>query len=333
MKRANHLFDYIINFDNLQYAYYKAKKGKEHKADIVLFSKNVTNNLKNIHNKLINNDFEYGNYHYFTIFDPKERIICAASFPERIVHHAIMNICHPYFENYQIEDSYATRLNKGHFKAIAKARIFHHKNNFFNKFDIKKYFDTIDHIILFQNLHNKFKDNWVLNQFYKIINSYHTLPQKGLPIGNLTSQYFANFYLTPLDRFIKQELKIKYYLRYMDDFVIWGKEKSILCQNAQKIQHFLELKSNVTLKTNYFNTTIHGCPFLGFVLFPNKILLNKRSRVRYFKKSKKLYDQVSTNHISQKEFQIKQIGLNAFVNHAYSKQFKQKVYEKINTGT
>lgn len=124
MKRAGNLMQQIYHFDNLQLAYYKAKKGKEAKIEVINYAKNLNQNLKTLQNQLETGNVDVGNYHFFTIYEPKERKIVASSFAERVLHHAIMNICHPYFEKYLIYDTYATRKNKGTYKALDRAKIF-----------------------------------------------------------------------------------------------------------------------------------------------------------------------------------------------------------------
>lgn len=187
------------------------------------------------------------------IFDPKERQICAASFAGRVLHHALMNVCHPYFERFLIHDRYATRVGKGTYKAIAKAQHFQKKYRWYAQFDIRKYFYSIDHLILIQKLHRLFKDKQVLEIFEKIIASYETQQGKGIPIGNLTSQYFANMYLGYLDHYIKHTLRFKGYVRYMDDFCIWHDEKTHLKQARIKIETFLAKNLVLQLKKTILN--------------------------------------------------------------------------------
>jgi RNA-directed DNA polymerase len=325
MKRAGNLIAKIAEISNLELAYYKARKGKWHKKEVFAYSKAVSDNLKKLQTDLQRGEVSVGNYHYFKIYDPKERQICAAAFEERVLHHALMNVCHDVFEKYQISDSYATRLNKGTFKAVERATFFQKKYAYYLKLDVRKYFDSIDHDILKTLLHNRFKDYDLLKILYQIIDSYETAAGKGVPIGNLTSQYFANHYLAVADRFIKQDLQIKAYVRYMDDFIVWHDDIKVLKEIQQKIDLFLNEKLALTLKTNYTNKATHGLPFLGFRLFPNKILLNQRSKKRFKEKISTLKEAFENGAISEGSLQQRTIALFAFVKKAYTKQYRQKV--------
>ena len=325
MKRAGKLIQQIYRFDNLQLAYYKAKKGKEAKTEVINFAKNLNQNLKQLQKEIETGNVNVGNYHFFTIYEPKERKIVASSFAERVLHHAIMNICHPYFEKYLIYDTYATRKNKGTYKALDRAKIFHKKNKWYLQFDIRKYFDSIDHNILLSMLETMFKDKKLLSIFEKIINSYHTENNKGLPIGNLTSQYFANRYLGGLDHYIKENLKVKHYIRYMDDFVIWHNSKQEIIETGNKIEQFLTKQLALTLKYKKLNQTTHGLSFLSYRLFPNKLILTQKAKKRYKTKIKSNNYKLKTLQWSQKEFAIHTTALTAFTQYAYAKSFRNKV--------
>jgi len=327
MKRVGNLIQEIICFDNLYLAYYKAKKAKEHKAEIVAYAKNLNANLKKLQNQIQTGNVKVGLYHYFTIYEPKEREICAASFQERVLHHAIMNICHPYFEKYLIFDTYATRQNKGTYKALDRAKLFHKKNKWYFKFDIRKYFDSIDHTILLAMLKTMFKDKTLLIIFEKIINSYQTQTGKGLPIGNLTSQYFANRYLGSLDHFVKHNLRTKYYVRYMDDFVIWHNSKQTIIDTAKEIASFIDKKLNLELKYNILNTTKHGLSFLSYRIFQNKIVLTKQAKNRFKNKLAIYTKKLNIEEWSQEEFSNHATALFSFAQHAYTKQFRMQVLQ------
>jgi retron-type reverse transcriptase len=329
MKRVGNLMAKIAEMSNLELAYYKARKGKWHKKEVFTYSKAVSDNLKKLQTDLETGEVSVGNYHYFKIYDPKERQICAAAFEERVLHHALMNVCHDTFETYQIADSYATRIDKGTFRAVERAAFFQKKYGYYLKLDVRKYFDSIDHDVLKNLLCRRFKDFDLLKILFKIIDTYETAPQKGVPIGNLTSQYFANHYLAVVDRFIKQDLQIKAYVRYMDDFIVWHNDLKVLQDIQQKIATFLSEQLALTLKTNYINKATHGLPFLGFRLFPNKILLNQRSKERFKGKISILQKAFENVAISEGCLQQRTIALFAFIKKAYTKQYRQKVIKEI----
>lgn len=325
MKRAGNLIQKISCFDNLQLAYYKAKKGKEAKTEIINYAKNLNINLKILQKQIETGNVDVGNYHFFTIYEPKKREIVASSFQERVLHHAIMNICYPYFEKYLIYDTYATRKEKGTYKALDRAKLFTKKNKWFIKFDIRKYFDSIDRIVLYKMLERMFKDKIVLAIFKKIINSYHTEKNKGLPIGNLTSQYFANRYLGSLDHFIKNNLRIKAYVRYMDDFVIWHNNKNVLINAGKQIENYLKEQLNLVLKYKQLNKTYFGLSFLSYRLFPSKIVLTQKAKKRFKTKIKYNYNKLKTQEWSQEKFAEHTRALTAFTSYAYSKKFRNSI--------
>ena len=222
MKRAGHFIESIAEPANLRLAFWKAAKGKRAKADCRAFQAKLDTNLSTLRAQLLAGRVPVGEYHTFTIQDPKERTICAAAFCERVLHHALMNVCEPVLERAAIFDSYAGRKGKGQLAAVRRAESYARHYGWFLKMDIRKYFDSVDQCVLLELLARKSKDAAVQRMFGQILASYETAPGRGLPIGNLTSQHFANFYLDPLDRFVKERLRCRAYVRYMDDFVVWG---------------------------------------------------------------------------------------------------------------
>ncbi len=286
MKRAGNLIQSVADINNLYHAFRKASRFKECKPQVQAYKSNLYPNLKKLQSEIVSGNSEIGNYTYFTIYDPKKRTICAASFPERVLHHALMNICHPHFERFQIFDSYATRLNKGTYKAITRAAYFCKTYKFYLKLDIRKYFDSIDQNVLKKQLSLVFKDSQVLEHLYRIINSYAVSDGKGLPIGNLTSQYFANHYLSKFDQYIKEILKVNAYVRYMDDMVLWANTATELNQIYKSIVNFMENELFLQLKPTILNTSNHGLCFLSYRIFDTHIELQQKSKVRFLNKIK-----------------------------------------------
>ena len=240
MKRSGKLYRRIIEWDNLLCAFYNAARGKRLKPDVVLYEKNLYENLKNLQAHLIEQTVSLGNYRFFKIYDPKERLICAAPFNERVVHHAIINIAGPVFERLQIYDSYACRKEKGTNAALLRALHFTKRYRYFLKLDMKKYFDSIPHSKLAVLLAAKFKDKALLNLFDKLRASYCVTEGRGLPIGNLTSQYFANFYLGIFDHYAKERMKVKGYVRYMDDVLLFANTMQEIKDMLHTAKRFLE---------------------------------------------------------------------------------------------
>lgn len=324
MKRANHLIPEIADRENLYTAFRKAGRGKQLRSELHQYAANLEHNLDVLRAEILSGRVSVGNYHYFTIYDPKQRTICAASFPERVLHHALMNVCQPVFERHLIADSYATRLGKGTYKALERAYSYQQKYGWFLKLDIRKYFDSIDHTVLKSKLQRTFKEAHLLGIFNTIVDSYATAPGKGIPIGNLTSQYFANHYLSPADWYVKQELKIQAYVRYMDDMVLWHTDKQQLIDAGNRFEAYLLQNLALCLKKKQLNRTQKGLPFLSYLLFPNRVWLAANSRRRFVSKLGQYEKKYQDCEFSQREYQQHLIPLYAFVEKADSHNFRKK---------
>ncbi|MDR1122223.1 MAG: RNA-directed DNA polymerase [Dysgonamonadaceae bacterium] len=331
MKRKGYIVEQIADTDNLRLAFWKAQKGKSMKQEVMLFRENLDARLLQIREQLLDNSYRFGNYRYFTIHDPKRRIICAAPFAERVVHHAIMNVCATDFDRRQIPYSYACRKNKGTFAALEQAALYQKKYQWFLKLDVRKYFDSIDHEILFEKLQRMYKDKSLLSLFRKIIDSYHAGDDRGLPIGNLASQYFANHYLSYADRHAVEQLRIPAYLRYMDDMLLWFNDKSELLEKGKQYEHFIREHLKLELKPFVHNKTGHGLPALGFILYPDRIRLNRRSRQRFSTKLRQNYTLLERGEISESEFGVRTLSLYGFIAHADSKGLAKHVMQKTGT--
>ena len=282
MKRIGNLYARIAEPENLRLAFLKAVRGKRGKAEVLSYRGSLDANLQLLRSQLLSGRLDVGHYHFFTVYDPKERIICAASFPERVLHHAIMNVCEPVLERYAIHDSYACRTGKGMHAAVLRAQAFARKYPWHLKLDIRKYFDSIDHQKLMELLERRIKDAEVLRAVGGILETYETDPGRGLPIGNLLSQHLANFYLGHLDHHVKEVLRTKGYVRYMDDFVLWGAEKGELRERLDDIRLFLRESLGLVLKDNVqLNRSSSGLPFLGYRIFPDRLALGPRARRRF----------------------------------------------------
>lgn len=331
-KRAGNLMLQVADIENISLAYWKAKRGREAKPEIKDYSKTLDKNFLALRNGLLTDSVEIGNYHYFTIHDPKERLICAASFPERVLHHAIMNICHPYFEHFQISDSYATRVGKGQYAALERAKNFSKQHKWFCKLDIRKYFDSINHTVLLAMLESKFKDKQVLFLFKRIVDSYEVSEGKGIPIGNLTSQYFANFYLGFADHYLKEKLQVNSYVRYMDDMVLWCNDKTKLKVQTNMFIEFIQNELNLDVKPICMNRIDKGLPFLGYVLFHDGIRLKKNSKKRFVGKIMDYHHKVLEGDWSQKNFANHAEPLIAFTQHANAKSLRRTMLCELEAG-
>jgi hypothetical protein len=324
MKRKGNLMAEIASMDNLCYAWYKARKGKTAKPEVLGFEKKLNENLSLVKQQLETNSISVGDYQYFTIHDPKKRTICAAAFPERVLHHALMNVCNPVFEKHLIADTYATLHNKGTYAALNRAVFFFKKYQCFAKLDVRKYFDSIDHEILMSQLNRLFKDQNLTSVFSKIIGSYQTKYNKGLPIGNLTSQYFANHYLSCADHFAKRNLKIPAFIRYMDDMLFFDNDKMALKQKIERFVEYLKEKLKLEVKPIIFGHHQKGLPFLGYTLYRHTIKLNKRSKKRFITKMRNYCFNVRSGIWAESTFQAHTVPLLSFLDFADALNFRKK---------
>ena len=333
MKRKGYIFEHIVDPDNLREAFWKAQKGKSGKKDIIRFREDLDFNLSHLRSQLLDGSYKCGNYHYFTIYDPKERVICAADFSERVVHHAIMNICAVDFENRQAPFSYACRKGMGTFAALEQAARHQKKYQWYLKLDIRKYFYSIDHVVLFSQLQRMYKDKRILNLFWQIIDSYHASDEKGLPIGNLTSQYFANHYLSFADKHLIERLRLSPCIRYMDDIILWSNERDELIEKGSLFEKFITDNLLLKLKPFVLNKTEHGLPALGFMVYPDKILLNARSKKRFATKLKQYEYMFDNNMIDEFQYAQRALSLYGFISHARHKGFARSIINTINIGS
>lgn len=258
------------------------------------FEIHFMDNVLTLHKELSEKTYCHGTYQAFKINDPKPRDIHKASVKDRLVHHAIYRILYPYFDRKLIFDSYSCRLNKGTHKAINRFRDFARivsKNNtktcWVLKCDIRKFFASIDHVILKDILAKHIWDEDALWLFSQIIDSFHTEGKKnvGLPLGNLTSQLLVNIYMNEFDQFIKRELKMKYYIRYADDFVFFHQDGEYLIEIISKISEFLENRLRLQLHPDkvFIKTFSSGVDFLGWKNFPYHRVLRTSTKRRMLK--------------------------------------------------
>jgi hypothetical protein len=285
MKRYTGLFEPIARFDNLLLAAHKAARGKRDKPAVARFEFHLEQELFVLQDDLQNLSYQPGTFFTFEVHDPKRRRICAAPFRDRVTHHAICNVLEPVFEQRLIFDSYACRPGKGNHAAIARAQQFARRYPYFLKCDIRKYFESVDHAVLEALLARLFKEAPLLTLLNRIIAHAPpgAAPGKGLPIGNLTSQHFANQYLGQLDHYLKERLGVKGYVRYMDDLLLFADDKPTLHQWLADSRQFLRETLRLELKeaATCLAPVSEGIPFLGFRIYPGVIRLQPRTLRRF----------------------------------------------------
>ena len=314
MKRLSNAFDELASIENLEKAFWLAKRKKQNRKDVRAYQQNLMQNLILTRSQLLDGTIQLGHYHKFFVYEPKKSEICSVPFRERIVHQAIINVCGERFEKYQIDHSYACRKGKGSHKAIALAQKYSRQFKCYLKLDIHKYFDSVDHIALIRILERLIKDRRLLELLWKVIDS--TGSDKGIPIGNLTSQFFGNIYLSTLDHYIKENLHSKGYVRYMDDFLVFGQSREELKEKLKLIKLFLEEYLKLELNEPQLNYCYLGIPFLGYRVFPTKIKLTQKAKRRFKNKMKIARCQLDNGIISQSEYARTAETLLAFVKHS-----------------
>lgn len=276
MKRLNGLYEKIISLENLYLADQKACKGKSKQFGVKTHIENRDANLLKLHYSLVDKTFKTSPYSTFTILDPKEREISRLPYyPDRIVHHAIMNVLEPVFVSTFTADTYSCIKGRGIHSATYALRDALKDidgTKYCLKIDIKKFYPSIDHSVLKTLLRKKIKDTDLLELLDSIIDS-----APGLPIGNYLSQYFANFYLTYFDHWIKEKMGVKNYFRYCDDMVFLSDSKEYLHQLLAKIKEYLQANLKLTVKRNYqvFPVVTRGIDFVGYPTFHDHVLLRK----------------------------------------------------------
>lgn len=293
------MFNDIISTENLLEAWKEFLKGKRNKKDVQDFQYRLSDNIIALRNDLKNKTYNHGGYYAFNISDPKPRNIHKASVRDRLLHHAIYRQFYKFFDKTFIHDSYSCRKFRGTHKALERFKYFAlkaSKNNtktlWVLKCDVRKFFASIDQKIMIEILEKNIVDQDVLWLIARVIKSFiSTGIGKGLPLGNLTSQLFVNIYMNKFDQYVKHSLKVKYYIRYADDFVIMSRDKNWLNDILILIESFLKNELDLKLHPNKISikTFASGVDFLGWVHFPDHKILRTVTKRRMFKKIKESY--------------------------------------------
>ena len=303
MKSYWHLYEQVYDWDNLYLAYRKARKGKRGRPPAATFEFDLEANLVTLQQELREKRYEPGAYSSFYIHEPKRRLISAAPFRDRVVHHALCNVIEPIFERSFIFDSYANRAGKGPHAALDRAQQFARRYRYVLQCDVKQFFPSLDFAILRETLARKIADADVLWLIDRILASgvgvlseeydmewfpgddllAATRP-RGLPIGNLTSQFWANCYLNPFDHFVKRDLRCGGYVSYVDDFLLFGDDKPTLWTWRQAVVERLASLRLTIHPGAHPRPVTEGFPFLGFVVYPAHRRLKRRKVIHFRRK-------------------------------------------------
>lgn len=332
-KTYNNFYPQIYDLMNLWLAFGKASKGRRSHPSIASFEYNLENELVELRDELREETYISGGYRSFTVHEPKRRKISAAPFRDRVVHHALMNVIGPMLERKFIFDSYANQIGKGTHKALDRCTYFMRRYEYVLPCDVKQFFPSIDHQILKSVLANTIKDErtrqliariiksgeGVLNNEYDMVyfqedDLFSKNRPRGLPIGNLTSQFWANVYMNELDQFIKQKLKVHAYLRYVDDFALFSNNKVELREWRIAIIDFLaSLRLTIHEESAHARPTRKGITFLGFILFPDHRRLKPTKGYAFRRRWKYLCSMCRTRKITTDDLKTHAV---AWTNHA-----------------
>lgn len=347
MKRYGNLYPQIIEFENLLSAARKAQQCKRFRDNVLEFNYHLETELIRLQRELTNKTYRPGAYRTFHLIDPKSRLISAAPYPDRVVHHALCNIIVPIFEKTFIHDSYANRVGFGTHRALKRFTHFARNSRYVLQCDIKKYFPTIDHEILKQLIRRKIKcpdTLWLIDAIIDNSNEQETVidyfsgddlltpvtRRRGLPIGNLTSQFFANIYLNGFDHFVKEQLKISKYVRYVDDFALFSDEREFLADARIAIEEYLaKLRLKIhPIKSQLFETKI-GASFLGFRVFSDRIRLRNSNLHRARRRLKRLQRDYGRGKIDWDQVNQSMQSWFAHLDHGDTWRLRQQIFSTL----
>ena len=344
MKTFNTLYELIISPANLLLSWERFKKGKRKKADVALFEYRLEQNLLELYRELKNETYRHKPYYSFYISDPKVRHIHKATVRDRVVHHALFKMLNPLFEPTFINDSFSCRIGKGNHLGMKRLEAITRKVSknytqhcFVLKCDIKKFFDSVDHDVLLELLFRKITDRSVQQLLNEVITSFSSseslFERRGLPIGNLTSQLFANVYMNEFDHFMKDKLRVKYYARYTDDFVVVSNSSTYLHSLLPHIKKFLHdtLKLKLHPQKVSVRTLKSGVDFLGYVILPHHRLVRTKTRRRIERKFTDIVRAYRSGDIKEEQLKASLQSFTGVLSHAHSHKVEQTLRNLIVT--
>jgi len=347
MKRHGNLWPQVIDCDNLLAAALKAQRGKRYQQNVLRFNDRLGEELMQLQIELEGKTYQPGEYRTFEIFEPKKRMISAAPYRDRVVHHALCNVIGPIFERTFIHDSYANRAGFGNHRALRRFTEFARSSRYVLQCDIRKYFPSIDHEILKTAIRRKIKcadTLWLVETIIDASNEQelveHFFPgddlftaserRRGLPIGNLTSQFFANIYLNDLDHFVKEHLHVEKYVRYVDDFALFGDDHGHLTQARAAIEERLSaLRLKIHPVKSQLSETRKGANFVGFRVLPDRIRVRSENLRRSRRRLKKLQEAYRSGEFGLDRITQSVRSWVAHLEHGDTLRLRQRVFSSL----
>ncbi len=340
-----HSCDYcdVISIKNLLGAWREFRMGKRSNTDVASFELHLEEYIFQMHEVFIGGTWKPDPYRVSIIEDPKRRTIHAASIRDRVLYQALYRKLYPIFDRQFIYDVYSSRNYKGTHAGVKRFAMFARKvsqnytrTGYVLKCDVRKFFDSVDHGILFQLISKRISDERVLMLIYKIIDSFHHTHGKGLPLGNVTSQLFANIYMDEFDQFVKHKIKAKYYIRYCDDFVIVDESRETLLNHLDKIGPFLYENLSLDLHPRKVEVReLHrGVDFLGYVSLPHYAVLRTKTKKRMFRKlcnAKKQLD-LDSEIISKAKFDNIVASYSGMLKHCKGRKILDAILRIVESG-
>ncbi len=282
MKRVAITLDEIADLDNLALAAYRAARGKRLRPEVQRFFQRFDLHLARLGHAIRTAAVPVGRFRRLHIRDPKPRLIHAACFEDRILHHAVMHHAGPVLERLLTATTFACRQGMGHHAAVQRVQEHLQRFPWYVQIDLQHYFDTVDHACLYALLQRSFKGQAFLALLWRLIDCFHVTPGKGLPIGSLTSQYFANAYLAGLDRYLLEDLGVRAQVRYMDDIIWWCDSRASARESLGQACTYVTTQRCLTVKANpRLNRSTQGASFCGYRITPSFLRLSHRRQRRY----------------------------------------------------
>ena len=332
MKRAGHLFEQAVGFPQLVRAARRAARGKTRSESTSAFLFDLEVEVLRLERELRDGSWRPGGYRTFVITDPKRRLISAAPFRDRVVHHALCDVLEPVLERSAVFDSYACRKGKGTLAAIQRAQAHARRSPWFLKLDVRHMFETLNHERLVARLRRMVKDARFLDVLEGIVRAGAPGAPAGvgLPIGNLTSQHFANFFLGAADHFVLEGLRPEGYCRYMDDFLLFGPDRDRLRRWRDAADDYLGEQLDLTLKAEAtrLDRVSSGVPFLGFRIWPRTVRLDAARARRFRRKVRAIDAQLHAGGMDDDEAARCAASLVGWTLHGDTRSFRRSFFAK-----